>query len=52
MRVESSKSRLRGLPKSFVGNGLKPFPTAVHRNKPAPWFDTGKDEGNTADERF
>ncbi len=27
-QVESSKSRLRGLPKSFVGNGFKPFPTA------------------------
>ena len=28
MQVESSKSRLRGRPKSFVGNGFKPFPTA------------------------
>jgi hypothetical protein len=27
MQVESAKSRLRGLPKSFVGNGFKPFPT-------------------------
>jgi hypothetical protein len=24
---KSAKVRLRGLPKSFVGNGLKPFPT-------------------------
>jgi len=28
MQVESSKSRLEGFPKSFVGNGFKPFPTA------------------------
>jgi hypothetical protein len=27
MQVESAKSRLRGRPESFVGNGLKPFST-------------------------
>jgi len=32
MQVELAKFRLRGLSKSFVGNGLKPFPTAVRRN--------------------
>jgi hypothetical protein len=41
--------------KSFVGNGLKPFPT-MYAALACPVLDTGKDEGNPAkrgtDERF
>ena len=45
MQVEPAKSRLRGPLRAFhlpfrqailLGNGLKPFPTAVPRNRPAP----------------
>ena len=47
-KLSLAKSRLRGSKKSLVGNGLKPFPTQVRRNQPAPCFDTGKDEGAVA----
>ena len=30
------------LPKSLVGNGFKPFPTDVRRNKPAPCLTRGR----------
>jgi hypothetical protein len=42
MQVEFAKPRLRELSRPFVGNGLKPFPTAVCRNKPAPCLIRGR----------
>ena len=36
--------------KSFVGNGLKPFPTDVRRNKPAPCLTRGRMRGCRCDE--
>ena len=41
-KLSLAKSRSRGRPKSFVGNGLKPFPTGVHRNKLAPCLTRGR----------
>ncbi len=57
MQVESSKSRLRGLPRAFhlpfrqaiiCRERFQTVPYDVRRNKPAACFDTGKDEGNPA----
>ena len=37
-----ARAATRRQAKSFVGNGLKPFPTFVRRNEPAPCLTRGR----------
>jgi len=52
MQVEPCEIPFAGLPKSFVGNGFKPFPTGGTPQQACPVLDTGKDEENAADGGF
>jgi hypothetical protein len=48
MQVEVCEIPLAGAPEILRNEAY----LDVRRNKPAPCFDTGKDEGNEADGRF
>jgi hypothetical protein len=50
MQVEPCKIPFAGAPEIPCRERIYAFPTDVRRNKPAPCFDTGKDEGWRRDE--